>query len=164
MCIRDSCNAFNAQDTLNSIKRYNCRSCEIVTVSLQQNRLYSSANPEVLVIFKFPLHWLSYVLLDVPQSYAKAWANISPLEALRHWSRRCNAYNAQDTLSSMKRYSSIEIVTVSLQQNHLYSSVNPEVLSLCKHMSTWGFKTLSTSHTTLKTRWAVWKDTVVLKS
>ena len=45
---------------------------------------YSSVNPEVLVIFKFPLHLLTYVLLDVPQSYANAWANICPLEALRH--------------------------------------------------------------------------------
>ena len=72
------------------------------------------------------------MLLDVPQSYVKACENVCPLEAFRHSARRCNAYNAQDTLSSIKRYRSCEIVTVSLLQTHLYSSANPEVLVIFK--------------------------------
>ena len=73
-------------DASNFAQRPTNRNCEIVTVSLQLNHLYSSVNPEVLVIFKFPSHCLTYVLID-----------------------------AQDTLSSIQRYSSCEIVTVSLQ-------------------------------------------------
>ena len=81
-------------DASNFAQRPTNRNWEIVTVSLQQNHLYSSVIPEVLVIFKFPLHCLTYVLLDVPQSYAKACANICPVEALRHSARRCNAYKS----------------------------------------------------------------------